>query len=178
MRSRGMQKGRIEGKMDLRPAQHRLRRIFVHVGLLVININRLAKHKALSDKWVEILPAKENVDKIISQLRDFQKKQNAIESLTKKSEVSWSEKINIISDSIPRGVWLKRISLTEDILFIEGSAISRQNNEMINVHAFTSNLKKSSRFLMQFDDLELGSIQRRKIHRIEIADFLISSKLK
>jgi len=49
---------------------------------------------------------------------------------------------------------------------------------MINVHQFTSTLKSQREFLEHFNDLELGSIQRRKIKQMDIADFMITVRLK
>ncbi|HLF17453.1 MAG TPA: hypothetical protein VI749_00965 [Candidatus Omnitrophota bacterium] len=151
--------------------------ILAHVGLLMVNVFRLNYHKGLKKQWDVILPAKENVDKVLQEMRELQAKHKAIEKITTDDRISWSQKMNILSDGIVRGVWLTRVRLKEGVFFIEGSAISKQNDEMINVHSFTSNLKNEKSFLEKFSDLELGSIQRRNIGKTEIADFLITAEL-
>jgi len=80
--------------------------------------------------------------------------------------------------SLPRGIWLKKIALNDEMLFIEGSAISKEMTEIISINRFTSNLKANKDFIEHFTDLELGSIQRRKIKSVEIADFVITMKVK
>jgi len=151
--------------------------VFVHLVLLGINVSKLATHKKLKSSWEEISSDKEKVDVIISELRMLQRKQSAIKKLTEDKKVSWSRKMNILSKNLPKGVWLKKIAFNEDAFFVEGSAISRQNKEMIGVHKFTSNLKRDDSFLTDLTDLELGSIQMRKIKKVDVADFLITSRL-
>jgi len=152
--------------------------ILVHISLLFINITKLAQRNHLQKSWEEIKPEKESVDVVINKLRSARSSFENIKKMTSERNVIWAKKLNILSDQIPRGVWFKRIALSDDILYIEGSAISKERKEMINVHGFTSNLKNDKEFLEDFHELELGSIQRRRIQNVEIADFLLTSKLK
>ena len=123
-------------------------------------------------------PEKENVDAVISEMRIFQGKYRAIENIAENGNLSWAQKLNILSDSLPRGVWLKKVALEDDMFFIEGSAVSKAGTEIISIHHLTSNLKKNDHFTQHFTDIELGSIQRRKINNVEIADFIITMKLQ
>ena len=49
---------------------------------------------------------------------------------------------------------------------------------MINVHAFMTNLKNDIEFVKYFNEIEIGSMQRRKINEVEIADFVITIAIK
>jgi len=148
------------------------------VLLLFVNIGKLAQHKGLKGQWEEMRPGKESVDSLVNQMRVFEGKYKAIEEIAGKGGLSWSENLNILSTSLPRGVWLKKISLEGEMLFIEGSAISKETTEIISINRFTANLKADKGFSDHFTDLELGSIQRRKIKTVEIADFVITMKVK
>lgn len=150
----------------------------IHVLLLFANIGKLAQHKTLQKQWETMRPGKENVDSVVSEMRIFQGKYQAIEGITGKSGLSLAQKMNILSNSLPRGVWLKKIALNEKMLFVEGSAISKETTEIITIHRLTSSLKEDDHFLEYFTNLELGSIQRRKIKNVEIADFVITMKVK
>ena len=150
----------------------------VHVLLLFVNIGKLAQHKTLQKQWETMRPGKENVDSVVNEMRVFQGKYKAIEDITGKSDLLWARKLNTLSDSLPRGVWLKKIVLDEKMLFIEGSAISKETTEIMSIHRLTSNLKEDDDFLEHFVDLEMGSMQRRKIKNVEIADFVITMKVK
>lgn len=152
--------------------------VLAHVFLLVINIRNVAQHKEFKEEMEAVSPGKQRVEKVINELRALQSTQKAVEDILPERKISWAQKLNILSDSIPRGVWLKRVNLEGDVLLIEGSAISTDNEAMINVHQFTSTLKSQREFLEHFSDLELGSIQRRKIRQMDIADFMITVRLK
>ena len=135
----------------------------IHVLLVFVNIGKLAQHKSLQKQWETMKPNKDNVDSVVNEMKVFQGKYKAIEDITGKSGLSWARKMNALSDSLPRGVWLKKIALNEKMLFIEGSAISKETSEIIAIHHFTTNLKEEEGFLEHFTDLEPGAIQRRKI---------------
>lgn len=152
--------------------------VFLHIGLLVVNISKIGAHKNLKKQWAVIEPDKNKADAVIQEMRALQSKLKAIQDLTGAEKVVWAEKLNILSDSLPGGVWLNKVALSGDVLFIDGSAISRQKKEMINVHSFTAKLQENSNFLKNLSDLELGSIQRKNIQKTEIADFLITAKIK
>ena len=150
----------------------------IHVLFLFVNMSKLAQHKSLQKQWEAMRPEKENVDAVISEMRIFQGKYRAIENIAENGNLSWAQKLNILSDSLPRGVWLKKVALEDDMFFIEGSAVSKAGTEIISIHHLTSNLKKNDHFTQHFTDIELGSIQRRKINNVEIADFIITMKLQ
>lgn len=152
--------------------------IFVHVGLLGLNIMRIGQHKNLKAQWGGIEPQKQEVDGVINQMRTLQTKYGAVEKIIGEDRISWAQKLNIISDVIPRGVWLKKIALSDNVFFLDGSAIDKVNDEMTNIHNFTSNLKLQGAFLDDFRDLELGTIQRRKVQNVEVADFIISADIE
>ena len=151
--------------------------VCVHIILMGVNLTKLAQHKSLAKEWEEMQPAKKNVDTVINEMKELREQQKTISGLVDQNTTSWSEKLNIISDNLPKGTWIKKVNLTKNMLLIEGSAISRQNQQMINVHQFTSNLKKNERFLEGFEELELGSIQRRTLGAVEVANFLIKVRL-
>ncbi|VAX37706.1 hypothetical protein MNBD_UNCLBAC01-160 [hydrothermal vent metagenome] len=152
--------------------------IMTHVVLLFMNVTRSAKHRDLQKKWNEILPAKENVDVVLKEKKELKNQYNALKNVIDERGIFWAQKLNIISDQLPKEVWLRRIVLDEGLLLIEGSAISRQSKEMINVHKFLANLKGEKKFQENLAYTELGTIQSRKIKKVEIADFLIKAQLE
>lgn len=138
---------------------------------------QFAERKALKKEWEEILPSKARVDAVLGQLRSLQSKVKSIENITGAEDIVWSAKLNDISDSVPRGVWIKSIIGNEQRLVIEGSSVRKVKDEMINVHDFAASLKAQKNFLKNINDLEVGSIQRRNIKNIEVADFSITANV-
>ncbi|MFT5386991.1 MAG: Tfp pilus assembly protein PilN [Candidatus Omnitrophota bacterium] len=152
--------------------------VITHVGFMMVNVSKLSQHKELKKKWESIQPAKDNVDTVVKKLKEKREYYDDVSSIVIQEGSSWAEKLNVLSDSLPEGIWLRKINLTQKMIFVEGSAVSRQHQEMISVHEFTASLKKNKSFLLGFENMELGSIQRRKINTVEIADFLIKALIK
>jgi len=152
--------------------------ILVHVVLQVIIFYKYALNKSYQKQWESILPNKEKVDVVMSGLRLFQGQTKSLSAITSGQRILWAPKLNAISDSIPREVWLSRLFFNEKSLLIQGSAVSKVKNEMISIGSFVSNLKKQENFMNGLSGVELGSIQRRKIRSVEVVDFIITSKLK
>jgi len=152
----------------------------IHIVLLLVNVGKLAHHRSLKHQWESMRADKENVDSVVSKMRTFQGKYTALEDIAKKAELSWAQKLNLLSDYLPRGMWFKRIALNNEMLFIEGSSIISQGgaNEIASVSRLISKLKGSDEFMGDFTELELGSIQRLRIKNVEIVDFVITMKLK
>ncbi|MBF0532939.1 MAG: PilN domain-containing protein [Candidatus Omnitrophica bacterium] len=153
--------------------------VAAHVILLFINLTELARQGQLNAQWTALQPRKKKVDAVLAELRQMQSTQRAVQAILKKEEVTWAQRLNIISDVLPRGVWLRQINLSpEHILFVQGSALTLESQEMINVHTLAANLKKNEYFINGFAAVELGSIERRKIMNTEITDFVITAKMK
>ena len=153
--------------------------LLLNVVLFCLRYQKVADYRKLKKEWQHILPDKESVDAILGDMRQLQAEFKSIESIAPRNQILWSQKLNIISDQLPHGVWFKRVVFNKDNVFmIEGSTIIKDNAELINVHRFASNLKKDPHFLEGLVNLELGSIQRRGIGHVDIADFLLTAKIK
>ena len=150
----------------------------IHIGLLLVNVGKLAQHNSLKNQWEAMRSDKENVDSVVNEMKIFQGKYMTLKDIAKKGELSWAQKLNLLSDHLPRGMWFKKIALDNEMLFIEGSAISQSVSEIASVSRLIAQLKGSNDFMDDFTALELGSIQKRRIKNVEIADFVITMKLK
>lgn len=152
--------------------------VLVHILLQVMIFVKYAQHLREKKRWESILPEKEKVDVVLTELRTLRNKLNAIRQVTTEERISWAHKLNNISDSVPRGLWLNKISLGEKILLIDGSVVSRNKDEIVSVGNFVTNLKKHKSFMKGLENIEVGSIQKRNIKTVEVADFLITIKLQ
>jgi Tfp pilus assembly protein PilN len=129
-------------------------------------------------EWQKVSSDKIMLDAISSEAKALKKKTGVISDMTANKNVVWSQKFNAISDALPRGIWLRRISLDRSGLTLEGSAVSKDHNEISNVGNFVSALKRDDAFIKDFSSLEVNSIQRGKKNSIEVADFTVVAKLK
>jgi len=129
-------------------------------------------------QWQKVLSDKSQLDDIYNKSRELRKKISDISDMTVKKIVVWSPKLNVISDVLPRGMWLRKMVLDKGSLTIEGSVVSKNHDEITNVGNFVSALKKNAAFMKDFSSLEVNSIQRGNRSSMEVADFIITAKLK
>ena len=152
--------------------------LLVHAGLFFFNFRFFKQHKRLSQEWAQLTPAKANVDQVVAELRVLQKEHGKIEAIMKDKGISWARKLNAVSDNLSKGVWLRKMVFDGEILVLEGSALSRENREMKNVHQFTANLKNDAVFMERLADIELRGIYIGNITKVNSADFIIEAEFE
>ena len=127
--------------------------------------------------WQKLADDKTVLDTIDAESKDLKKKFNMIADMTTKKSVQWTPKLNTISDVLTRGLWLRKMSLDKMGLSMEGSVVSKSQNEINNVGLFLSALRQNNEFMKDFSSLEVNSIQRGKNNSIEVTDFTVMAKL-
>ena len=101
-----------------------------------------------------------------------------ISDITVSKSVLWAPKFNAISDSLPRGLWIKKMTLDKLGLTVEGSVVSKNRSEINNVDMFLSALRQNEGFMKDFSSLEVNSIQGGRSNSVEVTDFSVMAKLK
>ncbi len=152
--------------------------IIFHVMLLVMQLSQAARLGSVKAVWNQLLPDRTRIDTIGVELREMKKKMDTIKDLTTAKAGQWSMKLNILSDALPKGVWLKRLVLDNGSLMLDGTAYSTLHNEIVIVGNVVAALKKDAAFSNDFSSIEVQSVQRAKRGPTEVADFVITAKLK
>ena len=115
--------------------------VLIHVCLLGLYVVKLSQHFIYTSTWQRMLPEKKNIDSISQELKDLKAKMSTITDLTAKRSALWSQKLNILSDAMPKGLWLRKINWDNTALIIEGSAYSKFHDEITTVGTYVSNIK-------------------------------------
>lgn len=152
--------------------------IAFHLLFLAGYVIELAKQIVYRVTWQGMLPDKKNIDSISQEMRELRSKIATINEVTAKKSVTWSQKFNLLSDQIPKGVWLTRILWDGKTLVLEGSAYSRFRDEINLVGNFVAALKKEESFMKDFVSVELSSVIRAKRASVEIVDYKVTAKAK
>lgn len=153
--------------------------ILIHVFLVGALIIQKVRLSSLSKSWQKIAPAKTRADGLKEEIAKIENRLRSFDAATNQSKrIIWARKLNQLSDFLPSGVWITKLSFLNEKFIIEGSAISQRGEEMVMVGKFTSALKNDSVFAKDFKDIELTSINRRLIKSVEVADFVITASLK
>jgi hypothetical protein len=150
----------------------------VDVLFFMGKVVKFIQYHHVKSKWEAILPDKTNTDAIKKELQDLQKEVKSMKDIMEGQNAVWSQKLNVISDGLSKGIWIRKLTLNDKQLFIEGTTVSKEQNEMTNVGNFVANLKKDEEFMKNFDSVEIDHIQRRKNETLEVADFTILARLK
>ena len=150
--------------------------VTVHLLLGVIwlaSVSRLPYYNAI---WEKVLPDKKVLDGIYKESGTLKTKIGTISGLTGKS-LSWSPKLNAISDALPRGLWIKRMTFDKSGLTMEGSVVSKSKNEINSLGTFLSTLRQNPAFMKGFVSLEVNSIQEARNEAVEVKNFSVIAKL-
>ncbi len=151
--------------------------VMVHLilgGVWLLGFGRLSVCQV---EWQKLSTDKKILDAINGESKDLKNKFTLISGMTIQKSVAWSPKFNAISDSLSRGLWLRRMVLDKDGLSMDGSVVSKTQNEITNVGLFVSALKQNDDFMKGFSSLEVNSIQRSKNNTVEVTDFTVMAKL-
>jgi len=152
--------------------------LMVHLilgGIWLMGMGHLSHAKA---EWQKVLSNKIALDSMTKESGDLNKKIKTISDMTTKKSIRWAPKFNAISDHLPSGLWIRRMTLDKIGLTIEGSVVSRSQNEINNVGLLLSDLRQDDNFMKDFSSLEVNSIQRGKNNVVEVTDFTVTAKLK
>jgi hypothetical protein len=152
--------------------------VVLHLFLGAVWLSGMGRLSSEKANWQKVLPDKITLDSINKESGDLKKKINMISDMTTKKSVLWAPKFNAISDSLPKGLWLRKMILDKAGLTMEGSVVSRNQNEINNVGLFLSSLKQKDDFMKDFSSLEVNSIQRGRNNAVEVTDFTVMAKLK
>jgi len=152
--------------------------VTVHLILGVIWLAGMGRLSSDRANWQKLLPEKEVLDAINNESKGLKKKFNAISDMTTRKSVRWAPKFNAISDALPRGLWIRKMTLDQSGLLMEGSVVSKTQSGINNVGLFLSALRQNDNFMKDFFSLEVNSIQRGKTNAVEVTDFTAMAKLK
>lgn len=170
--------------------------LFIMFGIL-LNLNVESKRsrvEKLEKEWSLLQPKKVQLDALKSEASLLENELSFFKKVLYK-KFYWSEKLNGISDNLLDGVWLTELSIgaAEETpgaisselprrairsLILSGSVFCKDAEEENYISEFIKNLKTDKEFFKDFKDVELKSVQAKKIVDKEVKDFVIVLSLK
>lgn len=128
--------------------------------------------------WDKMQPARKSIDDINKESTDIRNKVTGIKNAVVTKSTGWSRKLNIISDAVTKGMWLKKITVDAKSLTIEGYAVSKVQSDMTTVNAFVGTLRKDAFFMTDFSSIDINNVNREKRGMVDISKFSITAKVK
>jgi Tfp pilus assembly protein PilN len=150
----------------------------VHLILGMVWLIESGQLSARNAKWQQLLPDKNVLDGIHKETAGLTQQVKTISDMTINQSLVWAPKFNAISDALPKGLWLRKMSFDKSGLSMDGSVVSKNQSEINNVGLFLSALKQNNGFMKGFSSLEVNSIQRSKAQAVETTDFTVMAKSK
>lgn len=165
--------------------------VFIAILLIisVVNLSRTITLRALNTRLEGLAPEQQKIIEIQRKTSQFKAK-NSLFSPFVSGRFYWSKKLNVLSDLIIPGIWLRDLSFEKNLLSttgrsstgqvsfsyslkINGTAVSIEGDEMSIINDFIKGLKTNPEFFEDFKTIELESILRRRIASVEVMDFAL-----
>ncbi len=152
--------------------------MLINFSLFYQRLAKAAQYAKLQKQLEEIRPEQEKVKAMAREIKDIEEQVKSIRDIIGDQRVNWSQKLNILSDTIPRGVWFTKVSAQNGMFVIEGSSITKEQDAVMSLQQVISDLKKNQKFLDYLADVRMGGITRRYVNTVEVADFSITGRIK
>jgi Tfp pilus assembly protein PilN len=153
--------------------------ILVAINLIILSLSFSLRVNifGLNKKLSKIQPQLQKMQEAERQLQQSQEKMRLAQNLVL-NRILWSQKLNIIADTLAQGAWLRYIGVKQNSFNMDGSCVSLKGEEINIIKNLIDTLKEDANFFRDFDNLELKSVQRRLIGGIEVVDFNFVGNIK
>lgn len=182
--------------------------VAIQLIVFIVGLIYGTNYSIIEKNYKEILPRKQETEKLRLQVDNMSKKVVAIDELMVK-RFSWAKKLSDLSDSMTPGTWLTELGYYEKFgeisktvkinllkkkpdvesappvekvtlryLTISGMASSMGEEGTALIGRFMKSLKSNSEFYSDFSDIELGTITREKVDEQEVMKFAITCLFK
>jgi Tfp pilus assembly protein PilN len=151
--------------------------ILVHICLAAVGIVKGLQFSQLNNKWKKLQPQRELLNNLKKEYDVVASNAELIQELNSR-RLNWSEKLNRLSRDLPSGIWFNEILVSRKDFVLKASVVSLQKEEMSLINKFMDSLKNDTRFLIDFNKLELGLVQKKSVGGYDVVDFILTAKLK
>ena len=151
--------------------------IFAHICLAAVGIAKNLQFGQLNSKWKKLQPQRELLNNLKKERDVVRSGAKVIQEMNSR-RLNWSEKLNRLSQDLPSGIWFNEILVSRKDFVLKASVVSLQKEEMSLINKFIDSLKNDTRFLRDFDKLELGSVQKKSLGGYDVVDFILTAQLK
>ena len=126
----------------------------------------------LKRKLPQIEPKVAEIESKKKELSRFEANTSLIEQLIQR-RINTAGLLYKISKYLPDGVWLDRIDLKEDKIYIEGKVASTKKDEVTLINKFLEKFQKDSEFNKNFKNLVLRSTNVVLFNTREVITFVL-----
>jgi len=92
--------------------------------------------------------------------------------------IAMTDKLHALSQSLPKGIWFRRLDLKDKNFKLWGTVVSLKNVHMRMLNRFINKLKANESFSKDFVNFELGSVKMHTRGSFEVMDFVLEGQLR
>ncbi|MFH1691625.1 MAG: PilN domain-containing protein [Candidatus Omnitrophota bacterium] len=151
--------------------------LFSHIVLFSLCVFKKIQIGSATRTWNEIAPKSKDSAQMREKIKVLEADVNMMKKILARGVVL-TDLFSALNNAIPKGLWLERLSYSEDGLVLQGSVVSLSQNEMTIIGKFLQALKSSDEFSLVFAKIELSSVQRRMIKTYDVVDFVLVGEMK
>jgi len=151
--------------------------VIIHLYLGARLLFKSLHYRSLNRQWVQLESQRKMADEWKQEHKVNSQHSEYVRGLISQ-RVTVSDKMQILSDALPKGIWFNRLSLKQKEFLLEGSVISLKKDQMSLLNLFLNFLNKDKRFSKDFVRLELGRMSMRTLGGYPVMDFVLEGGLK
>ncbi len=151
--------------------------LFLHVVLFSLFLYKNIQVASFTHTWNGLAPKSKDSSQMREKIKVLEVDVASMKKIFAR-RVVLTELFSSLNNAIPKGLWLERLSYSEEGLVLQGSVVSLSQNEMTIIGKFLQELKSSDVFSSVFSKIELSSVQRRMIKTYDVVDFVLVGELK
>jgi Tfp pilus assembly protein PilN len=146
--------------------------IIIHLYLGGLFLFKTLQHKSLNRNWAQLEHQRERVSQWKSQYKVSSHQTEYVNKLLA-SRITISDKMQSLSEVLPKGVWFNRLNFKQQEIHLEGSVVSLNKEQMRLLNLFINQLKENYPFFKNTISVKLGRINMRTIGGFSVMDFVL-----
>ena len=134
--------------------------VFIHLVLASLVLVKNIQKGSLNRKWTAESSSKERVDSWKKEFNLANQDSRTINSLIDQ-RVIYADKLKIMSELLPGGIWFTRLEIKKNSFTLEGSVVSLESTHMSTLRYYIERLKEDPEFFSDFASFKLGPVRMR-----------------
>jgi len=140
-------------------------------------IVKFSEARILNGRWKILESERKAVEEFNNKYALISEDSQVIQQLLRE-RIIWSEKLNRLSLDLPPGVWFEELLVNAQGLSLRGAVVSLAKEEMGLIKQLIDNLKNDPAFSKDFNNLEMGSAEKKTLGSYDITEFTLNGNLK
>ena len=146
--------------------------IIIHLYLGGLFLFKTLQYKSLNKNWAQLEDSREEVSQWKSQYKVSSGQTEYMNKLLA-GRITVSDKMQALSEVLPKGVWFDRLNFNQQKIHLEGSVVSLDKEQMRLLNLFINQLKENYPFFKDTIPVKLGRINMRTLGGFSVMDFVL-----